>query len=142
MIGGLDSWFALRPPAVHRLRHRAPITGPAGTVRPQCTFPATSNKAKLAARYRPAPIAPSGIGNDSDPLALSGPGQAPLAVQAERHPKQNRRCAMIGGLDQFASRAAVGPEHKKEHRVLLGMSPEPIFAGMGVPEKRHTQRIL
>ena len=30
------------------------------------------------------------------------------------HPKQNRRCAMIGGLDRWiVSGAALGPEHKK-----------------------------
>ena len=35
-------------------------------------------------------------------------------AQVKQHAKQNRRRAMIGGLDRwFASRAAVGPEHKK-----------------------------
>ena len=39
--------------------------------------------------------------------------RAPIAP-SKRHAKQNRGCAMIGGLDRsFASRAAVGPEHKK-----------------------------
>ena len=50
------------------------------------------------------------------------------AAKEEALSTQNWRCAMIVGLDRwFASQAEVGPEHKKEHRMLLGISLELIL---------------
>ena len=92
MIGGLDWWFAFRAAVGLRLQRGAPI----GCKAASKAKPAVCNDwwLRLVVRGRAS-------------IAAWGPDRGPTA--AKQHLKQNRLCAMIGGLDWwFAPRAAVG----------------------------------